>query len=241
MVDTITHSITQAGQSDRTDTISKDTLDVYWLSKCKHKQFSNTKLGLSALIRWIRQTKALLIVFEATGVYHRLLETCLAKHNIPFVRVNPRQARRFCEGTGQLAKTDRVDAKMLAKMGALLELEATQPKSKTLHDLKQLATARLALIKDRTAAKARLATSTHSLLSQQIKRRLRQIERDLTQVTEAIDDIVVADKNLVARAEILMSIPPLAHASMCCRAAGHRQGNSLCDPDGDARARSSER
>jgi transposase len=134
MVDTITHSITQAGQSDRTDTISKDTLDVYWLSKCKHKQFSNTKLGLSALIRWIRQTKALLIVFEATGVYHRLLETCLAKHNIPFVRVNPRQARRFCEGTGQLAKTDRVDAKMLAKMGALLELEATQPKSKTLHD-----------------------------------------------------------------------------------------------------------
>ncbi len=195
--------------------ISKDTLDAYWLSKCKHKQFANTKLGLSALIRWIRQTKALLIVFEATGVYHRLLETCLAKHNIPFARVNPRQARRFCEGTGQLAKTDRVDAKMLAKMGALLELEASQPKSKTLHDLKQLATARLALIKDRTAAKARLATSTHSLLSQQIKRRLRQIERDLTQVTEAIDDIVAADKNLVARAEILMSIPGIAKVTAC--------------------------
>ena len=86
--------------------ISKDTLDAYWLSKCKHKQFANTKLGLSALIRWIRQTKALLIVFEATGVYHRLLVTCLAKHNIPFARVNPPQARTFCEGTGQLAKTD---------------------------------------------------------------------------------------------------------------------------------------
>jgi len=145
--------------------ISKDTLDAYWLSKRKHKQFANTKMGLRALIRWIRQTDALLIVFEATGVYHRLLETGLATHNIPFARVNPRQARRFCEGTGQLAKTDRVDAAMLAKMGALLELEADQPKSEPLHDLKQLATARLALIKDRTAAKARLAATTYSLLS----------------------------------------------------------------------------
>ena len=195
--------------------ISKDTLDAYWFSRCKHKQFANTKMGLSALIRWIRQTKALLVVFEATGGYHRLLETCLANHNIPFSRVNPRQARRFCEGTGQLAKMDRVDAKMLAKMGALLELEANQPKSKTLHDLKQLATARLELIKDRTAAKARLTISTPSLLSQQIKRRLRQIERDLTQVIEAIDDIVAADKDLVARAEILMSITGIAKVTAC--------------------------
>ena len=204
--------------------ISKDSLDAYWLSKRKHKQFANTKMGLSALIRWIRQTGRLLIVFEATGVYHRLLETGLATHNIPFARVNPRQARRFCEGTGQLAKTDRVDAAMLAKMGALLELEADQPKSETLHDLKHLATARLALIKDRTAAKARLAATHHcltvhceamsreghSLLSRQIKRRLKQVERDLSQVAEAIDAIVAADNELRVRADILMSIPGIA-------------------------------
>jgi transposase len=58
-------------------------------------------------------------------------------------------------------------------------------------------TARLALIKDRTATKARLATSTHSLLSQRIKRGLKQIERDVTQVTEATDDIIAADKDLI--------------------------------------------
>jgi len=49
-----------------------------------------------------------LVVFEATGVYHRLLETSLAMHDFPFARVNPRQARRFAEGTGTMAKTDRV-------------------------------------------------------------------------------------------------------------------------------------
>jgi len=116
---------------------------------------------------------------------------------------------------GQLAETDRVDAAMLAKTGALPELEAGQPKSETLHDLKQLATARLALIKDRTAARARLATPAHSLLSRQIKRRLTQIERDLSQVAEAIDDIVAADVDLAARAEILTSIPGIAKLTAC--------------------------
>ncbi len=98
--------------------IAKDTLDAYWLSKRKFKQFSNNIAGLRALIIWIRRSEASLIVFEETGVYHRLLQTGLATHSIPFARVNPRQARRFAEGTGQLAKTDREDAAILARMGS---------------------------------------------------------------------------------------------------------------------------
>ncbi len=195
--------------------ISKDKLDAYWLSNREHRQFCNDQKGVNALAFWVREAGTARVIFEATGVYHRLVETGLAEHGISFARVNPRQARRFCEGAGQLAKTDRVDAAMLAKMGALLELKADLPKSETLHDIKQLATARLALIKDRTAAKARLASPTHSLLSRQIKRRLAQIERDLSQVTEAIDDIVAADVDLAARAEILTSIPGIAKVTAC--------------------------
>lgn len=86
---------------------------------------------------------------------------------------------------GQLAKTDRMDAMMLARMGALLALKADFPKSEALHDLKQLATARQALIKDRTAAKAWLATTTHKRLARQINRCLKQIEHDLGQVADA--------------------------------------------------------
>ena len=207
--------------------ISKDTLDAYWLSSREHRQFCNDKAGAKALAFWARKTEVSHVIFEATGIYHRCIETGLAQHGISFARVNPRQARRFCEGerfgaigsrliaNGRLAKTDRVDAALLAKMGALLELRADQPKSETLHDLKQLATARLALIKDRTAAKARLAATTHVPPSQQIKRRLKQIERDLSQVTEAIDAIVAADKDLAARAEILTSIPGIAKVTAC--------------------------
>lgn len=195
--------------------ISKDTLDAYWLSNREHRQFCNDKAGVKALAFWAHEAGIARVIFESTGVYHRLIETGLAQHGISFSRVNPRQARRFCEGAGQLAKTDRVDAAMLAKMGALLELKADQPKSETLHDLKQLTTARQGLLKDRTAAKARLATTTHSLLSQQIKRRLRQIERDLTQVSEVINAIVAADEDLAARAEILTSIPGIATVTAC--------------------------
>ncbi len=94
--------------------ISKDTLDAYWLSKGKHNQFSNNKAGLRALIRWVRQAEVSLVVFEATGVYHRLLEASLATQGVPFARINPRQARRFAEGTGKLAKTDRVPSRDIA-------------------------------------------------------------------------------------------------------------------------------
>jgi transposase len=104
--------------------ISKDTLDTYWHSKRKHKQFANNKTGLRALICWVREVEVSLVVFEATGIYHRLLETSLAEHDFSFARVNlladrrlpsiavrPRQARRFAEGTGTLAKTDRVPSR----------------------------------------------------------------------------------------------------------------------------------
>ena len=190
--------------------ISKDTLDTFWLSKRKHRQFANTKMGLRALTSWIRETEVSLVVFEATGIYHRLLETSLAEHGFSFARVNPRQARRFAEGTGTLAKTDRVDAAMLARMGSLLELQADKPKSEMLYNLKGMTTARQALIKDRTAAMARLATATHPLLRKQATRRLRQVDRDIAQIDAAIETTISADKALSEKVDILISIPGIA-------------------------------
>lgn len=195
--------------------ISKDKLDAYWLSNREHRQFLNDKQGVKALALWAHEAKVSRVIFESTGIYHRCVETGLADHAIGFARVNPRQARRFCEGAGQLAKTDRVDAAMLARMGSLLQLKADQPKSETLHDLKQLATARQALIKDRTAARARLAATAHRLLSQQIKRRLGQIERDLSQIADLVDRTIAADDALRAKADILVSIPGIAKVTAC--------------------------
>ena len=69
---------------------------------------------MKALVRWITQPGVALVVFEVTGVYHQLVEGCIAKLGIPFLMANPRQLWRSAEGTGALVKTDLVKAYMLA-------------------------------------------------------------------------------------------------------------------------------
>ena len=93
------------------------------------------------------------------------------------MKVNPRQARRFAEATGKLAKTDRMDAAMLARMGDLLEFEARPVRNPTLNDLKDLYMAREALVKYRTAAKNRAKNLALPILKRHNAEQLRQIER----------------------------------------------------------------
>ena len=153
---------------------------------------------------------------------------------------NPRQARRFSEGTGTMAKTDRVDATMLAKMGSLLELQADQLKGEMPYNLKGMTTDRQALIKDRTAARARLATATYPLLRKQATLRLRQIERDNEQIDATIETLITSDKTLSEKADILISIPGIAPSrafSMPCQATDNR----FCDADRNPRAGQSQR
>ena len=133
--------------------------------------------------------------------------TALGASGVPFVKVNPRQARRFAEATGKLAKTDRLDAAILARMGAVLELEARPARSEVLLELKELYVAREALVKDRTAAKNRGKALTLSLLKRQNAQRLEPIDRQIATVETAILGIVEADASLADRFAILTSIP----------------------------------
>ena len=121
--------------------ISKDHFDAHRLSD-----------GGS---RWRSGVRPQSVRFEPTGPYHRAFERALGVADVPYAKVNPRRARRFAEAIGTLAKTDRLDAVMLARMGALLELQTRPPRSEALLELKELHLAREALVKDRTAAKNR--------------------------------------------------------------------------------------
>ena len=87
--------------------VAKDTLDAHRLPGGASRQFANDKRGHKALIAWIG-SEAAQVVFEPTGPYHRAFECALTMAGLPFVKVNPRQARHFAEATGKLAKTDRI-------------------------------------------------------------------------------------------------------------------------------------
>lgn len=187
--------------------VSKGTLDLHRRADGANVQLGNDTPGFKRLLKWIGPSAAALIVFEATGAYHRSLEKFLNLHKLPYVKVNPKQARRFAQAVGKLAKTDRVDAEMLARMGSALDLQAQEQPHESLHDLKELLTARRALIKDQTAAKSRLATATVPLLRRQIKRRLAQIARDIAQLDIGMREQADKDEAIAERMDILASIP----------------------------------
>lgn len=185
--------------------ISKDHLDAHRMSDGSSRRFANDRSGHAAFMGWAGQCAR--IVHEPTGPYHRGFERRLADAGFALVKVNPRQARRFAEATGRLAKTDRLDAAMLARMGALLELEARPVRTPILGDLKDLHMAREALVKNRTAARNRAKNLTLPILKRHNAAQLRQIGRQIAALEAEIIALIKADPDLARRFEILVSIP----------------------------------
>jgi transposase len=132
---------------------------------------------------------------------------------MPIAKVNPRQARRFAEATGNLAKTDALDAAMLTRMGAVLSLEARPVPSAIINDLRDLRTARNALIKDQVAAQTRAKAITLPLLKRQNAARLKQIEAQREAIDAEINTLIQGDPDLAQRFAILCSIPGIAEVS----------------------------
>ena len=192
--------------------ISKATLDVHRLSDGAAAQFSNDKAGFRALQSWLKGHEIDRIVFEPTGPYHRDFEVAF-EADFPMVKVNPLQARRFAQSLGTKAKTDPVDAHMLAMMGAAFSLPPQPRASTKQRDLKELHIARLALIKDRTRTLNRQKSLTITLLKRQARAKIKQLKTQISQVDGAIAEILQSSPEIVRATEIICSIPGLSHVS----------------------------
>jgi transposase len=193
--------------------ISKDWLDVALAACAETARFANDAKGCRAMIKWLGAIEVERVVFEATGAYHRLFERTLAEAGLPVVKVNPRHARRFAEAIGQLAKTDRCDAAMLARMGSALALEPSPVVSQSIDEMKELLKARDALIKDRVAALNRQKTVVSPLLNRQLAHRLRQIDAQIEAIDKHQEKLRSADSQVAERFEILTSIPSFGEAT----------------------------
>ena len=128
------------------------------------------------------------------------------------VKVNPLQARRFAEAIGQRAKTDAVDAAMLARFGALDALQTRPVVSQTLSTMKELLVARRGLVKDRVAATNRNHVHRAPLLKR-LADQLRQVERQIAAIDAELRALCRADAELKARLDILVSIPAIGEAT----------------------------
>jgi transposase len=210
----MSHSITQnAGTQNVGVDISKNQLDISIYPEGVAARFANNPEGHRQLVKWLAKFKIERVTFEATGPYHRAFERALDKAGLPLAKVNPRQARRFAQSTGKLAKTDRIDAAMLARMGALLRPDVKRPKSEALDALSELLNARRALIKQQTATSNHRKTLTLTLLKRQADRRLKQIGNQIASIDKECQAIINATTGLARRLEILMSIPGIGEIS----------------------------
>lgn len=191
--------------------ISKDHLDVCRWPDGAARRFSNDRPGHRALLAWLGETEVARVVYEPTGPYHRGVERALSGAGLPLAKVNPRRARRFAEATGRLAKTDRTDAAMLARMGALLEPEPRPAASELLEKLRELHLARRALVKDRTAARNRQKLIGLPLLKRQNTARMKQIETQLAAIDRELEALIASEPELARRFDILRSIPGISN------------------------------
>ena len=174
--------------------ISKDTLDVAIYPGGESFRITNNPEGHRALIKRLKGFSISPELFsEATGAYHRLFQRALVEAGLPWVKVNPCQARRFAQATGKLAKTDRCDALTLARMGAALDLETRAPASKTVEAMRELVNARDALVKDRVAALNRQAIAVSPLIKRQLAQRLRQIDGQIAVIDRRLKTLRNAD------------------------------------------------
>ena len=185
--------------------VSKARFDVHRHSTGESAQFANDADGIEELAAWVGDPAAL-VVYEATGPWHRELEESLAGR-LALARVNPLRARRFAQAMGEEAKTDPADARSLAAMGAAMDLRRVESRSQSQRDLDELVTARDALVKDRTAALNRQKHARHRLLKGQLKNRLAQIGRQIKALDAEIAKVAEADAELSRRLEVLTSIP----------------------------------
>jgi transposase len=193
--------------------ISKHHLDVHIYPEGCIQQFTNDRVGHAGLIGWVAPKRPTRIIFEATGAYHRGLQNALAAAALPWVKINPWQARRFAEATGRRVKTDPIDAAMLARFGATLQPDIPPARDTAIDALAELQAARRALVKDRTAALNRGKNLTVALLKRQNQRQLRQIQAQIEAIEREQAARVAKQQRLKARLDILLSIPGLGPVS----------------------------
>jgi transposase len=139
--------------------VSKAQLDVAVRPGGCMWQVENTEEGITELVVQLQELKPAHVVLEATGGYERMVARALSIAKLPVSRLNPRQVRDFAKATGQLAKTDVLDAGILARFAEALRPEVRQLPDDASEELKELVARRRQIVDMITAEKNRLQTA----------------------------------------------------------------------------------
>lgn len=178
--------------------VAKAYLDVAVRPDGTSVRVENTRTGITALVRQVRPYAPTLIVIEATGGYERAVVQALAKAGMPVAVVNPRQVRDFAKSVGRLAKTDTLDAAVLAHFAEATTPEARPPLSEEADALQDLVTRREQISGMLVAEKNRLKMARKATRAG-IKRHIRWLEGELEAVAQEIERAIAENEEWTAQ------------------------------------------
>ncbi len=187
--------------------VSKRRFDVALLNSGKHRSYEYCKKEMNSLVRSLDTLQPERIVMEATGGYEKPLLKHLQKHELPVVVVNPRRIRDFARAMGVAAKTDRLDALVIARYAKSMKPKIQVPVSENSLLLKSLTARRRQLIAMRTQEKNRMEHSDEKLIAQSLHAVLRTLDREIKKLDSQIEEVIRRDRELSEKAQILETIP----------------------------------
>lgn len=198
--------------------VSKSHLDVAIRPSGKSWTEANDGKGIRSLVDALTDLNPLLIVMESTAGLEMAVAVDLAAAGLPVAIVNPRQVRDFARATGKLAKTDRIDARILARFAEMVRPEVRPLKDEQVQELSALISRRRQIVEMLTAEKNRLTTAPKRI-QKDIKAHIQWLEKRLDNVDDEIQKRIKASPIWREKEAILQSVPgvgPVLSASLLC-------------------------
>ena len=190
--------------------VSQEYLDVAVCGQKRVLRVANDEAGLQSLMRQLQEKEPELIVMEASGGYERRAASMLLAAGLPVAVVNPRQARDFARSLGQLAKTDAIDARVLARFAEVLKPAPSRLSEEAAEQLRELELRRRQVVEMIVAERNRLRTAPRT--ADRIQEHLRWLEDEVKRTEKQIEGVIQSDPGLEAKAAILQSVPGVGPA-----------------------------
>jgi transposase len=186
--------------------VSKAQLDVAFRPEGKHLQVGNDPRGIARLLRILERSQPALVVLEASGGYEASLFERLSAKQIPVALLNPRHVRQFARASGRLAKTDGIDAGVLAHFAEVMKPEPRRLADADTRKLRILVARRYQLIQMMTAE---LNRQSHSLatLREGFTATIRCFKKQIANIDKQLMTLIQAIPELRTKAELLRSTP----------------------------------
>ena len=195
--------------------VSKDRLDVMVLPEHQSFAVRNDASGWAELIAWLRRFAIVAIGVEASGGYERGAMRALLAAGMPARRVNPLKLRQFARASGVLAKSDPLDARVIATFVAIMPTQPAQPRPPAIERLAEMLAVRRQLSAEKVAAENASALLEDAMLQRFSRRRIARLAADIDMLDHHLVEIVETDAALAHRYQLLTSMPGVGPALAC--------------------------